>query len=80
MGRNQLLGLNRVGLKRRNCEDFELSKLKNYSVLYLNPQEILAIKQKNLLEDAEFNKLDITREFLQFFLVSERGFARESRK
>ena len=80
MGRNQLFGLNRVGLKRRNCEDSELSKLKKlFRSLFKSPGNI-SNKAKNLLEDEEFNKTDITREFLQFFLVSKRGFARESRK
>ncbi|MEC7802277.1 MAG: acyl-ACP--UDP-N-acetylglucosamine O-acyltransferase [Verrucomicrobiota bacterium] len=80
IGRNQLLGLNKVGLKRRKCEDFELSKLKKlFRSLFKSPGNI-STKAKNLLEEAEFNKLDITRDFLKFFLVSKRGFAREARK
>ena len=79
MGRNQLIGLNRIGLKRRNCLDSELSKLKKLFRSLFGTSSNISVKAKLLLEKTEFSNSDITRDFLQFFIESKRGFARESR-
>lgn len=78
-GRNNISGLNTIGLKRRKIPKSEIALLKQYLLRVLgkgNPRK----NALNLLSGEEHTQSQIISNFLNFFLSGNRGFARLSYK
>lgn len=77
--RNEIIGLNAVGLKRRNISREAIREIKAaFRAVYFTPGNIREIARA-ALEGGEF-KTDEARRFLAFFGAGKRGFARARRE
>ena len=74
-GRNQVSGLNLIGLKRRNVSRENITELKHVfsQVMTLGNKREKAIE---ILQGEDCPTSDIAKEFLKFFGDGQRGFAR----
>lgn len=77
--RNDVVGLNLVGLKRRGVPRESIRELKEvFRVVYFTPGSIKAIAAQ-ALESGAFQS-DEAKRFLEFFSTGKRGFARARRQ
>jgi UDP-N-acetylglucosamine acyltransferase len=75
--RNEIIGLNLVGLRRRGVEAAAVRELKDaFRAIYYTPGNIRDVAAK-LLEDARTPE---ARHFIRFFTLGKRGIARPSRE
>jgi len=76
--RNEIIGLNLVGLKRRNFSREAIREIKEaFRVVYFTPGNIREVARTALADDAL--KTAEARQFLTFFTEGKRGFARARR-
>ena len=76
--RNEIIGLNLVGLKRRGVSRDAMRELKDaFRAVYHAPGNIRALARA-ALEDGRFRTAE-ARRFLEFFTAGKRGFARARR-
>jgi UDP-N-acetylglucosamine acyltransferase len=76
--RNEVIGLNLVGLKRRGCSRESIRELKDaFRTVYFTPGNIREVACTALDHDAF--KTPEARQFLAFFTEGKRGFARARR-
>ena len=80
MGRNHASGINITGLKRRNVSQDDIRNLKRlFRDLLYSPKNISERVQEHLKNDeVEFSEL--IKDFLQFFISGDRGFARNKNR
>ena len=77
--RNEIIGLNLIGLKRRGLSREAISEIKEaFRAVYFTPGNIRDVA-KSALAGGAF-KTDETRRFLAFFTEGKRGFARARRE
>ena len=77
--RNEIIGLNLIGLKRRGLSREAIGEIKEaFRVVYFTPGNIRDVA-KSALASATF-KTDEARRFLTFFTEGKRGFARARRE
>lgn len=76
--RNEIIGLNLIGLKRRGFSRAAIGEIKEaYRAIYFTPGNIRAVAKAALAGDAF--KTAEARQFLTFFTEGKRGFARARR-
>ena len=76
--RNEIIGLNRVGIRRRGCPRETLGELKRaFRAVYLAPGNIRELAAAALAEGGYASAEG--RAFLEFFAAGRRGFARARR-
>ena len=76
--RNEVIGLNLIGLKRRGLSREAIGEIKEaFRTVYFTPGNIRDVA-KSALGDGAF-KTDEARRFLTFFTEGKRGFARARR-
>lgn len=77
--RNEIIGLNLIGLKRRGLSRAAIGEIKDaYRTVYFTPGNIRDVAQA-ALGDAAFKTAE-ARQFLAFFTEGKRGFARARRE
>ncbi len=78
-GRNEVAGLNLVGLRRRNSKSEDIKELKQAYHLIMRDGNLIDHAQKILAEHGnEFSEL--TLGFARFFIKSKRGYARPHKR
>ena len=75
-GRNRTRGLNLVGLRRRKVSKPEISELKKLYRSFLMKPGNLSERAKEFLKNDSLLPSQTAREFIEFFLDGDRGFAR----
>jgi UDP-N-acetylglucosamine acyltransferase len=78
-GRNQISGLNLIGLRRRKVSSVEIAELKQCLHLVLSQGNPAKNASELLGKHAEI-KSNVATSFLKFFLDGNRGFARKFKK
>ncbi len=74
--RNQICGLNVVGLRRSKMASSAIADLKQcYHAIYAGPGDLRA-RAERVLAEAQFGSEPAGRRFLEFFVGGKRGFAR----
>ena len=77
--RNDIVGLNLIGLKRRGVSREAIRELKDaFRAVYFTPGNIRKVAAK-ILESGDFKSAEAIR-FLEFFTTGKRGFARTRRQ
>lgn len=77
--RNEVIGLNLIGLKRRNVSREAIREIKDaFRAVYFTPGNIRAVAQA-ALDGGAFKSAE-ARQFLAFFSAGKRGFARARRE
>ncbi|MBI2815039.1 MAG: acyl-ACP--UDP-N-acetylglucosamine O-acyltransferase [Opitutae bacterium] len=77
--RNEIIGLNLIGLKRRGFSRAAIGEIKEaFRAVYFTPGNIRDVAKAALAGDAF--KTDEARRFLTFFTEGKRGFARARRE
>ena len=77
--RNEIIGLNLIGLKRRGVSRAAIGEIKDaFRTVYFTPGNIRAVASAALAGDAF--KTAEARQFLMFFTEGKRGFARARRE
>jgi UDP-N-acetylglucosamine acyltransferase len=77
--RNEIIGLNLVGLKRRGLRRDAIREIKDaFRVVYFTPGNIREVAKK-AFDDGSFRTAE-ARQFLRFFADGKRGFSRARRE
>ena len=77
--RNEIIGLNLIGLKRRNSSRDAIGEIKDaFRIVYFTPGNIREVA-KTALESSVFKTAE-AHQFLAFFSEGKRGFARARRE
>lgn len=77
--RNEIIGLNLIGLKRRGVPREAIAEIKEaFRIVYFTPGNIREVARAALEEGDRFRTAE-ARQFLAFFTEGKRGFARARR-